>query len=173
MKAFGERLLGIFIEEEKDEPATPVARPDVAPAPKAAPRPAPTTDDGDRDRLAKVTRLLESLPANAAPDVKREIVAASLEAFGVSIDGILAAGRGALDALDAHVADGQAKSEAIRADAERQIARLAAEIEELRKRVTEAASLQQELARRASAERARVRVVIDFFEGGRVRHDAA
>jgi hypothetical protein len=171
MKAFGEKLLGIFIEEETDAPAAPAA----PPAPKKTePRPAPPSGSGtDRDRLAKVMRLLESLPPNAAPDMKRAIVAASLEAFGISIDGIVGAARGALDGLDAQVAEGHAKSDAVRSEAERQIARLAAEIDEIRKRVAETANAQQELARRAASERARVHVVIDFFEGGHVRHDVA
>jgi len=60
----------------------------------------------------KVIALVESLPAEAPAGVKRAIVSASLEAFGVRIDRVLAAANGAVSALEAEVA---AQSELARA----------------------------------------------------------
>ena len=77
--------------------------------------------DEERDRLSKVLSLLESLPAEASIDVKRAIVGASLEAFGVSIERILVTGEGALSALDGYVVDGQSRTREVLTQAESRI----------------------------------------------------
>lgn len=119
--------------------------------------------DDERDRLAKVLSLVESLPAEASLDVKRSIVGASLEAFGVSIDRILVTGEGALSALDGYVASGQDRTREVLGDAEARIAKLTKEIEEVRRLMDVQVAAQQELARAVTTEKARVRTVLDFF----------
>ena len=192
-KGIGEKLLGLFIEEEVEEaavePAT--ARPHQEPAP-ARPRreppvappvvaPGATHDgrsfaavyqrsgvpDADRERLAKVIGLVETLPSEASPEVKRAIVGASLEAFGVPIEGVVHTGNGALAALEAYVIEGQRRTQEVLGQAEARIAKLSAEIEEVRRLMTVQAEAQQELVRATATERARVRSVLDFFEGTR------
>ena len=119
----------------------------------------------DRERLARVIGLVESLPAEATPDVKRAIVGASLQAFGVPIDRILATSNAAAAALDAYVLEGQRRTKEVLASAEGQIAKLTAEIEEVRRLMLVQQEAQQELARATTIERARVRTAVEFFGG--------
>ena len=133
-------------------------------------------DDVERERLSKVLTLLESLPDEASVDVKRSIVAASLEAFGVSIDRILVTGEGALAALDGYVVSGQNRTKEVLGQAEARIAKLTSEIEEVRRLMDVQLDAQQELARAVTTEKARVRAVVDFFDNGasgRVAKDSA
>jgi hypothetical protein len=123
-------------------------------------------EDTERERLTKVLSLLESLPEDARIDVKRAIVAASLEAFGVSIDRILVTSEGALAALDGHVAAGQGRTKEVIARAESRIAALTSEIEEQRRLVDAQLAAQQDLARAVAAEKSRLRGVIEFFDHG-------
>jgi hypothetical protein len=123
-------------------------------------------DDVERERLTKVLSLLEALPDEASIEVKRSIVAASLEAFGVSIDRILVTGEGALAALDGYVVSGQNRSKEVLAQAESRIAKLTSEIDEVRRLMDVQLGTQQELARAVTTEKARVRVVLDFFDAG-------
>lgn len=197
-KGFGEKLLGLFIEEEVDskrapepeaterETSRPPAR-EVAPLKGASHAPAPPPvvapgvahdkgafaavykraglPDADRERLAKVIGLVESLPSEASPEVKRAIVGASLEAFGVPIEGVVHTSNGAIAALDAYVIEGQRRTQEVLGEAETRIARLEAEIAEVRRLMGMQAEAQQELVRSTAVERARVRVALDFFEG--------
>jgi hypothetical protein len=122
--------------------------------------------DEERDRLTKVLSLLESLPEEASIDMKRAIVGASLEAFGVSIDRILVTGEGALSALDGYVVEGQSRTREVLTQAESRIAKLTSEIEEVRRLMDVQVAAQQELSRAATTEKARVRTVLDFFATG-------
>ena len=122
--------------------------------------------DDERDRLTKVLSLVESLPEEASIDVKRAIVGASLEAFGVSIDRILVTGEGALSALDSYVLEGQSRTRDVLTQAESRIAKLTSEIEEVKRLMDVQVAAQQELSRAASNEKARVRTVLDFFATG-------
>lgn len=206
-KGIGEKLLGLFIEEDVDDAAAvaaptrpseeasaktskeakaerPTARPPLPP-PVVAPG---TVHDGrsftsvyqraglpdaDRERLAKVIGLVETLPSEASPEVKRAIVGASLEAFGVPIEGVVHTGNGALAALDAYVIEGQRRTQEVLGQAEARIAKLSAEIEEVRRLMTVQAEAQQELVRSTATERARVRSVLDFFDGARASSSGA
>jgi hypothetical protein len=122
--------------------------------------------DEERDRLSKVLALLESLPEEASIDVRRSIVGASLEAFGVSIDRILVTGEGALSALDGYAASGQTRTRDVLTQAESRIAKLSSEIEEVRRLMDVQVAAQQELARAVTTEKARVRTVLEFFASG-------
>ena len=162
-----------------EAPARPTARtPTAVAAPIVAPghphdarafaavyRAAGVADD-ERDRLGKVLSLVEALPSEATNEVKRAIVAASLEAFGVSIDRILVTGEGALAALDGYVVSGQNRTRDVLAQAEARIAKLTSEIEEVHRLMDIQVTAQQELTRATAAEKERVRVVLDFFDNG-------
>src|SRR5262245_38850340 len=109
MKGIGEKVLGLFVVTEEEAPAAkPVVAKKPAPPPVIVPPGEPHdatafaqvyraggVAEEDRERLAKVVSLVESLPSEAPFEVKRTIVSASLAAFGVPIDGVLATGNGA------------------------------------------------------------------------------
>lgn len=176
MKGIGEKVLGLFVVTEDDappkaapHPAKPLAKPVVAPGEAhdatafAQIVRAGGVPEEDRERLAKVVALVESLPEQAPFEVKRQIVAASLAAFGVPIDGVLATGNGAIAALDAHVENGRRRTDEVLAQAEARIAKLTSEIEETRRLVEVQITAQKELVRATTAEKARVRAAVDFF----------
>jgi hypothetical protein len=175
MKGIGEKVLGLFVVTEEDAPAPkPVVAPKkpVVVIPPGEPHDASAfaqvyraggVAEEDRERLAKVVSLVESLPSEAPFEVKRTIVSASLAAFGVPIDGVLAAGNGALAALDAHVENGRRRTEEVLAQGEARIAKLAAEIEEVRHLMDMQTASQKELVRATGAEKTRVRAAVDFF----------
>ena len=156
--------------------AVPPTRPEALHVPAVAPgythdarafaavyRAAGVADD-ERERLDKVLSLLETLPHEATIDVKRAIVGASLEAFGVAIDGILSTGEGALGALDGYVTSGQTRTKEVLAQGEARIAKLTSEISEVRRLMDVQVAAQQELTRATTTEKARVRAVLDFFD---------
>jgi len=119
--------------------------------------------DEDRERLAKVIGLVGSLPPEATPEVRRAIVGASLAAFGVPIDRIVATADAAAAALDGYVVEGQRRTKEVLAQAESRIARLEAEIEEVRQLMALQVESERELVRATTAEKARVRIASEFF----------
>jgi hypothetical protein len=177
-RGIGDKVLDWFIvREDEDDPSAseppespptrrsasePGRRP-TAPPPLSSLAPSPSVDDAERERLAKVVALVETLPAEAPADVKRAILAASLEAFGVSIDRILATGEAALAALDAQAEDGQARTRERLAASEARIAELNAEITDVRRQMDEAVAAQDARARGVAGERSRLVSVLDFF----------
>ena len=95
MKQLGEKVLGLFVvREDVDEvPVEEVL--DDKPLPPATPvAPAPVDD------LKKVMDLITALPDGAPLEMKRAIVTASLQAFGIRIDGVLASAMNAEKSLE-------------------------------------------------------------------------
>lgn len=92
MKQLGEKVLGLFVVREEDDDV-PVETVEEAPPPPAPP--------GPIDEVKKVMDLIASLPEGAPLEMKRAIVTASLEAFGIRIDRVLASAAQAERALEA------------------------------------------------------------------------
>jgi hypothetical protein len=107
--------------------------------------------------------LLSSLPMEATPDVKRSIVGAALHACGVPIDRIVATADAATAALDAYVVQGRRRTDDVLSQAQARIAKLNAEIEEVRELMATQVAAQEELMRSTGIEKARVRAALDFF----------
>ena len=125
MKQLGEKVLGLFVVREEDEDV-PVEAVDETPPPPVEP--------GPIDEVRKVMDLVASLPEGVPLEMKRAIVTASLEAFGIRVDRVLATAAQAERRLEA--------------DARR----LELEILKL-----------QESAKSVARERARLRAVGGFF----------
>ncbi len=143
MKNIGEKVLGWFVVAEDDASAEDASDRIEEPSPAEAPvarakahavRPA-------EGSLAKFLDLLDALPDAATPEVKRAIVVASLEAFGISVDGVVAAAAEADAALDAQ----------------------SAEIAETKRQLEAQARAQEERAKSVAREKARLRRVAAFF----------
>ncbi len=92
-------------------PVTPMSNPPPAPGGKVdfgAVYGAAGVDGDQQERVEKAAALLRSLPAETDPAVKKQIVEASLKAFGVPIDKIIEAGVEEIQALEAYIRAGAA-----------------------------------------------------------------
>lgn len=174
-KSIGEKVLGWFVVEETDEPAkaAAVTTTKTKPPPAAPSTPArgaltgvPSLADDDRDRLGRVLTLLDRLPPEATPEMKRALVAASLEAFGVHVDAIIGSSQRALAALDAFSETTRAKSENAIAEAEARVARLNQEIVELQRAANAQRAANEEVLRQTAMERSRLQAALAFLQRG-------
>lgn len=186
MKSVGKKVLGWFIEEENDDggggEVEMLEEHDPPPPRPAEVKPAPDArtfaevyvraglPDAESQRLAKVLELLASLPAEAAADVKRTIVGAALQAFGVPVDQILQTAGASIAALDDHVESGRARTEGVVKEAHARIAKLTAEIEQVRHAVDVELGKQEALVSTTAVEKARVANVLEFFGRPRPIH---
>ena len=85
-----------------------------------------------QERMAKAVKLLACLPPETPLPVKKQIVEASLQVFDVSIPAIVETGAAQVAALDAFLGVGRATTQRIVADAATCIAKLEAQIVEVR-----------------------------------------
>jgi hypothetical protein len=89
-------------------------------------------DASEQDRMQKAADLLNALPTDTPTAVKKQIVEASLRAFGFPIESIIEAGVAEIEALDAFIGIGQDTTQKVIADSTARIEQMQAEIIELR-----------------------------------------
>lgn len=176
-KSIGEKVLGWFIVEETADPpvdegapepkANGVTEPNAkAPLSRPSLTAVPSLADDDRDRLGRVLTLLDRLPAEATPEMKRAIVAASLDAFGVKVEAIVGSGQRALAALEAFSETTRGKTAHVTSEADARIAKLNQEIVELRRAADAERAANEDALRKAAAERARLQAALAFLQRG-------
>jgi len=120
-------------------------------------------DADERQRVSRTLDLLTSLPPDTADDVKKQIVMASLRAFGVPIDKIIEAGAQELQALEAYIRSGASDTDKVTSEADLRIKQYEEEIVKLKtvsqQRVTE----QQDVIRSCNEKKLEVQKVLEFF----------
>jgi hypothetical protein len=119
--------------------------------------------DQEQERVAKATALLQSLPASASHEVKKQVVEASLIAFGIPIDEIIEGGAQEIQALEAYIQHGERHTQEVLGDAKRRIEKLTAEINEIRKLMEMQVQTQQDLIATSNQEKLKVQQVLEFF----------
>jgi hypothetical protein len=194
----GEKVLGWFVERE-DQPVKRGAPPEAAGPETESPTPAPApppvelkgelplpadpaaelnfaavfraagVSDEAQDRVEKALALLASLPAETPREVKRQIVEASLKAFGVPVEGIVEAGASELQALDTFVAFGERNTQKTVAEANARIEALSQEIAAAKASIDQKLAAQQKLADGCSARRLQIQEVLAFFGAAGLR----
>ena len=80
-------------------------------------------DDGEQGRIDKATQLLKTLPAETPKDVKKQIVEASLKAFGYPVEQIIEAGAQEIQALEVYIQAGQRDTQALLAESQKRMRR--------------------------------------------------
>jgi hypothetical protein len=184
---WGHTVMGWFIENDDSPPlAAPSA--DAAPPSTEGPAPAvgqvfatnpPAAIDGkvdfdavftaagiseeDRGRVTKASDLLGSLPPDTPVAVKKQIVEASLKAFGVPIDEIIEAGVGEIQALEGYIRAGAADTQHVLADAEKRIKLYEDEVRQLRGIMEQRVAEQQSVVRVCNDKKLAVQQVLEFF----------
>lgn len=157
--------------------STGPARPalDPAAAPLAPPPAAGSTDFEsvfreagmdleELERVRKAEELLRGLPEATPTAIKRQIVDASLRAFGFDVARITAAAQNQLRALDAYVRVNESSTAQAITQAEQQIQQLHEQIARLRTSIEQRTRSLTELSTAAQARKADVRKVLDFFQ---------
>lgn len=161
-------------------PAKQGSAPAPAAAPSAAvPRPAgPVTpaqvdfdavfknagmDSGELDRVRKAEELLKGLPEATPVDIKRQIVEASLKAFGFELSKIVQAAQNQLKALDTYVRLNEQQTAKAITDAQAQIAQLEDKIISLRANINTRTEQLAGVAAAADGRKAQVSRVLEFF----------
>lgn len=120
-------------------------------------------DDGEQSRIVKATELLKTLPAETPKDVKKQIVEASLKAFGYPVEQIIEAGAQEIQALEVYIQAGQRDTQALLADSQKRTAELEAEIANIKKVMEDQVASQYALTQACNAQKLKVQEVLEFF----------
>lgn len=120
-------------------------------------------DDEEQSRIDKAATLLGTLPAETPKEVKRQIVEASLKAFGYPVDQIIEAGAGEIQALQAYIELGQNQTQSLLAESSARIAELEKEIALVKQVMEEKVKGQYDLTNACNEQKLRVQEVLEFF----------
>ncbi len=187
-KSWGQTVMGWFIEQDGETSAQaapsadapPPSTEDAAPAVEQvfATNPpaaiggrvdfdgvfaAAGLSDEDRGRVTKAVDLLGSLPPDTPTPVKKQIVEASLKAFGVPIDEIIEAGVSEIQALEGYIRAGAGDTQQVLADAEKRITLYEDEIRQLRNIMEQRVAEQQVVVKACNDKKLSVQQVLEFF----------
>ena len=191
-KGWGATVTGWFIErdepsapvetESPDVPAPPTPVEDyTTPSPtqsvfQTAPPPpaggqvdfaavfqAAGVDQEEQQRVTRTTDLLRSLPAETDINVKKQIVEASLKAFGVAVDKIIEATVEEIQALDGYIRNGAADNEKLIQESDARIKEYEQEIQNIRSVMQQSVEEQQKLIKVCNDKKLEVQQVLEFF----------
>src|SRR5262245_5514851 len=120
-------------------------------------------DQEEQQRVARTTDLLKSLPAGTDAAVKKQIVEASLKAFGVPIEKIIEATVEEIQALDGYLRNAAADNEKLIQESEARIKQYEQEIENIRRVMQQSVNEQQTLIKTCNDKKLEVQQVLEFF----------
>ncbi len=120
-------------------------------------------DPSSLDRVRKAEELLKTLPDSASDDVKRQIVEASLKAFGFEIAKIVEAVETQLKALETYVKVNEQQTAKSISDAQAQIAKLEDQVITLRADINKRTTALGSVAAAADIRRSQISRVLAFF----------
>ena len=120
-------------------------------------------DDEEQQRVARTTELLRSLPAGTDAAVKKQIVEASLKAFGVPIEKIIEATAEEIQALDGYIRNCAADNEKLIQESDARIKQYELEITNIRTVMQQSVEEQQNLIKVCNDKKLEVQQVLEFF----------
>lgn len=120
-------------------------------------------DASERERVAKSVDLLKSLPADTDPMVKRQIVGASLKAFGVEIDKIIETGVEQIQALEGYIREGAAKTAKMSEEVDTLVKDYEQKIAEARSLIQTKVGEQQAVMKHCNEKKLEVQQILEFF----------
>ena len=182
-KSWGSTVAGWFVVQ--DQPSGDTAAPAEAEPPPPQPElnvfttPPPAAPGGEvdfnqvyeaaaidaaaRERVTRTQDLLNSLPPGTEEAVKKQIVMASLRAFGVPIEQIIESTAQEIQALEAYIRNGAADTDKVTAEAEQRIKQYEDEIVKLRTIMRQRVDEQQTVVRSCNDKKLEVQKVLEFF----------
>lgn len=123
-------------------------------------------DTSELERVRKAEELLKSLPESTPREVKRQIVEASLKAFGFDVAKIVSAAQNQLKALDTYLRVNDQQTAKALSDAQANIAQLEEKIIGLRAEMTRRTEQLGSLRTASETRKGQVQSVIAFFSAG-------
>ncbi len=120
-------------------------------------------DSGELDRVRKAEELLKSLPEATPQDVKRQIVEASLKAFGFDIAKIASGAQNQMKALETFVRVNEQQTAKAITDAQNKISQLEEQIINLRVDIDKRTQNLASVAAAADVRKSQVQKVLEFF----------
>jgi hypothetical protein len=120
-------------------------------------------DAEEQQRVARTTELLRSLPAGTDAAIKKQIVEASLKAFGVPIEKIIEATVEEIQALDGYIRNGAADNEKLIQESDARIKQYEEEIRNIRAVMQQSVDEQQNLIKVCNEKKLEVQQVLEFF----------
>ena len=120
-------------------------------------------DQEEQQRVTRTTELLRGLPAGTDMAVKKQIVEASLKAFGVSVDKIIEATVEEIQALDGYIRNGAADNEKLIQESDARIKQYEQEIQNIRSVMQQSVTEQQNLIKVCNDKKLEVQQVLEFF----------
>ena len=120
-------------------------------------------DQDEQQRVARTTELLRSLPAGTDAAVKKQIVEASLKAFGVPIEKIIEATVEEIQAVDGYLRNAAADNEKLIQESEARIKQYEQEIQNIRSVMQQSVNEQQTLIKTCNDKKLEVQQVLEFF----------
>lgn len=119
--------------------------------------------DEAQERVEKALALLRSLQTDTPKDVRKQIVEASLKAFGIPLDHIIETAAEEIQALEAYIQHGERNTQSMLSNASSQIAKLEAQISEYKKLMELQVRSQRALVNATNDQKLRVQTVLEFF----------
>jgi hypothetical protein len=120
-------------------------------------------DADERERVSKAQQLLGGLPAETPLGVKKQIVEASLKAFGVPIDNIIETGVAEIQALEVYIRKSAGDTQQLIEEANRRIAQFEDEVRKLRGVMERQTLEQQSVTAACNVRKLDVQRVLEFF----------
>jgi hypothetical protein len=190
-KGWGSTVLGWFVVQNDPgagaEQSAEAASPGTAPAEPAAVGASPTffqkdppaaiggqvdfdavfeaagIEADERQRVGKALELLESLPAETPVGVRKQIVEASLKAFGVPIDKIIETGAGEIQALEGYLRAGAADTQKLLQESAERIQQYEGQIRQIRTVMDQRVQEQQTVVKACNDKKLTVQRILEFF----------
>jgi hypothetical protein len=120
-------------------------------------------DAAERERVDKAQQLVGSLPAETPVAVRKQIVEASLKAFGVPIDNIIEAGVAEIQALEGYIRKSAGDTQQVLEDSNHRIAQFEEEVRRLRAKMEQQLQQQQTVASACNGRKLEIQKVLEFF----------
>ena len=120
-------------------------------------------DSAERERAQKAGELLASLPADTPLPARKQIVEASLKAFGVPIEKIIETGVAEIQALEGYIRTDQADTQKLIEESSKRITQYEQEIKNVRTIMEERVREQQGVQSTCNAKKLEVQRVLEFF----------
>jgi hypothetical protein len=119
--------------------------------------------DDEQQRVLKALELLRSLPAETPVGVRKQIVEASLNAFGVPVDKIIEGGVAEIQALEGYIRVGAADTQKLFQESEQRIRQHEEEIRQLRTVMEQRVQEQDAVVAACNDKKLNVQQILEFF----------